>query len=641
MIVAASSQFYATDYAREGLLALQRGQYRLSRALLTKSVQLDPTLAEAWRWLGALHSGAKRAICLQWAQRTQPHATIPRLPHVKVAQPATIAPTPRMVEARPRRRMHRVAVVAGGAMLAATLALGGFELAYAQRVYPGVQAFGQSLSGMAQADAAAAIQPTLTAWSGKNIIVNLGDQQAIVPLNQLANFDADSVAHQAFSIGREGNPFQRITTQGKTWLNAAESNVMSLDSQRVTSVLNALEASIKREPVAASFARNDDGSWRIVPEQPGIMLDRTAATELLQQWWSAVDWNAAPHGGSIDLALQQVPSPRTAAQLAPYLETLNRQTAQPLVVNIAGNNATFDRSTLLDLKTMPSMNAPFSTNDAALQLLVSDLASQYDRAPQASYVVRDGNRARDWRLGQRGIMLDQQAAMKQLSAALQSGESAPVELAFAETPPPAGDLEALGITGIVGRGNSQFASYSSPNRDANVVAGGNEFDGLLVPPGELLSFTGTVGDITFDEGYQMGEMISGGVVVPSLGGGICQVSTTLFRAAFWAGLPIEERHNHDWRLPWYEVDAPAGMDATIALGGPDLKIRNNTAGYLLIDVETDTVNKTQTFTIYGTPNQQEVSMIDGYSGGAIVITRQIKQNGAVVQEDSWTSYYSQ
>jgi vancomycin resistance protein YoaR len=206
-----------------------------------------------------------------------------------------------------------------------------------------------------------------------------------------------------------------------------------------------------------------------------------------------------------------------------------------------------------------------------------------------------------------------------------------------------GELEALGITGVVGVGKSQFASYSSPNRDANVVAGGNEFDGLLVAPGELLSFNTTVGEITPEKGYEMGEMISGGVVLPSYGGGICQVSTTLFRAALWGGLPIEERHNHSWRLAWYEVDAPPGMDATIALGGPDLQIRNTTDGWLLIDVETDTINKTQTFTLYGTPRDIEVSL-DGPTwdnAGGLVITRRITQHGSLIGEDSWASYYSQ
>lgn len=120
---------------------------------------------------------------------------------------------------------------------------------------------------------------------------------------------------------------------------------------------------------------------------------------------------------------------------------------------------------------------------------------------------------------------------------------------------------------MIGVGASDFSSYPDYNRDRNVDVGGKEFDGLLIAPGEVVSFGGTVGDISLEKGYQIGEMIENGVAVPSIGGGICQVSTTLFRAVFWAGLPIEERHNHSWRLAWYEVDAPAGMDATIAWAG--------------------------------------------------------------------------
>ncbi|MDP9312436.1 MAG: VanW family protein, partial [Chloroflexota bacterium] len=207
-------------------------------------------------------------------------------------------------------------------------------------------------------------------------------------------------------------------------------------------------------------------------------------------------------------------------------------------------------------------------------------------------------------------------------------------------PPPPGEAEQLGLIAELGRGESQFVTYSSPERDANVQAGGNEIDGVLIPPGAIFSFTQTIGDITWAEGYRWGEMIEAGTVVPSLGGGICQVSTTVFRAAFWSGLEIVERHNHTWRLPWYEVDAPPGMDATIALGGPDLKVRNNTGHYIMLKVETDLQQKRQTVIVYGTPDGRQVSM-QALAGGNIGVQRHVIQSDGQVAAETYVSYYTQ
>jgi vancomycin resistance protein YoaR len=269
-----------------------------------------------------------------------------------------------------------------------------------------------------------------------------------------------------------------------------------------------------------------------------------------------------------------------------------------------------------------------------------DTAASYNQTPQASLLVREGNRAIDWRLGRIGRTIDMQAAENLIAQALEQPTSAVATLPVLFDQPPPGDLEALGIVGVLGVGNSQFASYSSPNRDANVISGGKEFDGLIIAPGETLSFNQTVGEITADKGYAMGEMISGGQVVPSFGGGICQVSTTLFRAAFWSGLDIEERHFHAWRLDWYEADAPPGMDATIALGGPDLKIHNSTNAHILIDVETNLDAKTQTFTLYGSPQNIEVALVGPtWHGGGVVIERSITHQGTEIDRDSWASFY--
>lgn len=626
----------AVALTRAGLLAIKAGHYRYSTVLLTQAVNLDPSLGEAWRWLAALHTGAKRAVCLQWAQRVAPGATIPRLPPPQPAEATTVAPPKR------RSSWRRVGMMTGSLLVASTLTIGAFEFAYADRIYPGVQAFGTSLSGMTPDAARQALAPTLATWAEQAIVISSGEQSWQVRLGALADFDPARATSQAYALGRDGSVPSRLGDQGRALLGSATVQAVPLDANTLTRLIALLDEQIRQPAQPASFVRNTDGTWQVQPETIGTTLDRAEAEQQLRAAWAAVDWAAAPTSLAVMLPLQTVTPTRTAAMLTPLVGQLNQQTRGRLVLQADGAEWAFERVDLLDLTTLPASGTSFGARPATVQALLRDIAKTHEQPAIPSQLVREGNRARQWRLPQMGRTLDMDAATTAVLTALERGDTNALTLPFISSAPPAGELEALGISGIVGQGKSQFASYSSPNRDTNILVGGNEFEGLLVPPGELISFTGTVAEITPDKGYQMGEMISGGQLVPSYGGGICQVSTTLFRAAFWAGLPIEERYNHDWRLPWYEVDAPPGMDATIALGGPDLKIRNTTAGYLLIDVETDSVSKTQTFTLYGTPPDLQVRLLGPtWSAGGVVITRQIMQGGKLVREDSWSSYYSQ
>jgi vancomycin resistance protein YoaR len=278
-------------------------------------------------------------------------------------------------------------------------------------------------------------------------------------------------------------------------------------------------------------------------------------------------------------------------------------------------------------------------SEALVAQEIERIANDVAVAAQPSHLVREGERVRALVPGRSGFELDRDVARQVMLHALTTGATQ-ADLPLREVPPPPGEAEQLGLLAEIGRGESQFLTYSSPERDANVQAGGNEVDGVLIAPGAVFSFTQTIGDITWEEGYRWGEMIEAGTIVPSLGGGICQVSTTVFRAAFWSGLEIVERHNHSWRLPWYEVDAPPGMDATIALGGPDLKVRNNTGHYVLFKVETDLEHKRQTVVVYGTPDGRQVSM-QAVADGNIGVQRHVIQRDGQVAAETYLSYYTQ
>ena len=135
---------------------------------------------------------------------------------------------------------------------------------------------------------------------------------------------------------------------------------------------------------------------------------------------------------------------------------------------------------------------------------------------------------------------------------------------------------------------------SSSNRIHNVQLMANYIDGTVVRPGESFSFNESVGPRTAERGFREGQMIIGSLLLPAIGGGVCQTATTLFNNAFELGLPIVERHNHSFYISHY----PMGRDATVSWGGPDFAFRNDLKTGILI--KTSYTSSTLTFSFYGT-----------------------------------------
>ncbi len=127
----------------------------------------------------------------------------------------------------------------------------------------------------------------------------------------------------------------------------------------------------------------------------------------------------------------------------------------------------------------------------------------------------------------------------------------------------------------------------------------SKFNGAIIEKGKEFSFNTVLGDVSTITGYVPGYVILNGKTVLGDGGGVCQVSTTMFRAALNTGLPITERHNHAYRVIYYENDQPPGMDATIYIPGVDLKVKNDTPAAILIQTEIDPDNLLLHFRLYG------------------------------------------
>ena len=172
--------------------------------------------------------------------------------------------------------------------------------------------------------------------------------------------------------------------------------------------------------------------------------------------------------------------------------------------------------------------------------------------------------------------------------------------------------DELGIKNLLGRGESFFYD-SIPGRIYNIGLGTQKVNGSLIAPGETFSFDNAIGTISALFGFQKAYAIKEGKTVLDDGGGVCQVSTTLYRAALNAGLPIIERSAHTYRVGFYEQGGfLPGMDATVYPPSPDFKFKNDTGGYLLLQALTDYDHAKLTFEIFGTSDGRKTEINGPY-----------------------------
>lgn len=250
-----------------------------------------------------------------------------------------------------------------------------------------------------------------------------------------------------------------------------------------------------------------------------------------------------------------------------------------------------------------------TTVDAqAIETYIEDLARRVNRDPSdAKFKIEDG-KATTFSEAQDGITLNVQKSVETISDALNNLplSSQTIILPFDSKKPELdyGDVNNLGISSLIGEGTSNFKG-SPVNRVHNIKVAIERFNGVLIKPGEEFSFVKTLGEVDADHGYLPELVIKQGATEPEFGGGICQVSTTTFRAAIYSGLKITARRNHAYPVSYYN---PQGMDATVYVPQPDLKFINNTPGYILI--QTKIVGTILTFDFYGTDDGRKTT-VDG------------------------------
>lgn len=305
-----------------------------------------------------------------------------------------------------------------------------------------------------------------------------------------------------------------------------------------------------------------------------------------------------------------------------------------------------------------------SFDQEKLDQYLADISGQIDQPQQNAQLIVRQDRATKFVPPQDGYELDVEQTILLIAQNILNPThwiELPVKVNFAKVT--LAQTNTLGINTLISRGVSDF-SGSPSNRRHNISVGAARFDGVLVAPGQTFSFLRALGKVDASTGYLPELVIKEDETTPEFGGGLCQVSTTAFRAILNGGFPVIARQNHSYRVVYYE---PAGTDATIYQPYPDLQFKNDTSGYILMDTYiegsklyfdfygTDTGRKVEIdgphiFNITDYPEPiyidtstlppGEVKRVDSAHRGAdTVVYRKVYEDGKLVRTDTFRSHY--
>ncbi|OGO71861.1 MAG: hypothetical protein A2Z37_05015 [Chloroflexi bacterium RBG_19FT_COMBO_62_14] len=476
-----------------------------------------------------------------------------------------------------------------GILASLTLFIVGTRLFNLGRALPGVSAAGVSLGGLTQPEIELALGRGLTYPATGRIVLEDQEHPVIAaPADLGVIIDVPTMSQQALSVGRRGDFGLRLQEQFDAWFSGRSVAPVVIFDQRSGAAYLGRIAAVTDVPTVEAALHLQGLEVIAEPGRIGRRLDIAATLDSLRGPVSLM------HDASVVLMIEDVP-PRVldASNEAALARTILQQ---PLMLTAEGAEPiAITPEKMASMMRFPvvdeggSAHYTIELDPLALAALLEPIGPDLERKPEnARFIFNDDTRQLDlFKSAVIGRTLDIQATIAAVDTALAAGQHE-VPLAFITSDPSVKDdatAQDLGITELV-ISASTFFSGSSSERIQNIRTASAAFHGLLVPPGGTLSMADVLGDISLDNGYAEALIIFGDRTINGVGGGVCQVSTTLFRAVFMGGYPIIERNPHAYRVGYYEQGRGSpgpGLDATVFVPLVDFKFTNDTPSWLLME----------------------------------------------------------
>ena len=580
-----------------------------------------------------------------------------------------------------------LAALAAGSVIFVVLLVSvvvGYSAYHAGQIYPGVSMMGVDLSGLQPDEAAAQLSQQITYPHQGRILLRDEDKVWLASPSDLGlYFEPQASAMAAYNFGRRSDPISGLFNRFRAWYyGAAVPPQYVFDEPAADQYLRNLASQIDLPTIDASL--NVDGVDVVVrPGQVGRSLDIPATLELVRSQVQTLRDGEIPL--VIDETLPVILDVDEQAQLARQI------LSEPLtlVVPDAGEEDPgpwkFEPDVLAGMLTIDRVSSPegeryqVGLQAESLRTFLEGIAPKLAMSRQnARFMFNDDT-------GQleviepavTGRALDVDATIAAINQKLMAGDHH-IGLDLEYTQPEVGTDatgEQLGITELVSAQTSYFYG-SSQERIQNIQTASSRFHGVLVPPGATFSMAQVLGDVSLDSGYAEAWIIFGDRTIKGVGGGVCQVSTTLFRTVFFGGFPVVERYPHAYRVYYYELRADgsvntslAGLDATVYVPLVDFKFANDSPNWLLMETYVNPAARSLTWKFYSTSDGREVDwdttglrnkedapkplyeenpdlekgevkQVDWEVEGAdVTVTRTVTRNGEVMYDDTFTTHY--
>lgn len=490
----------------------------------------------------------------------------------------------------------------GGLIVLLFLTTGLYHLAYWNKIFPGISVLGLDLSNQTSTQAQTKLASFLANQNFFQIPIRSENRFWSIELGSIGfQPDLETTIEKAYHLGRQGRFSQDLPVKWQSWRQGID---LKLDYSLNESLLRDQIATISAQvyiPAVEPQIKITTKGIEIEPGQPGQEVDQRALLAQVRQRLQNYDPNA------IDLPLLQLNPQLTPAQIEQTKKRAESLLGKSIKLLVEEQSFVLSQEEIINFLDFTN-----GFDQIKMEEYLKNLGQSVNRPPQNAAFQFASGRVVVFKPAQEGLELSQVRSLRDLNAILTQLETSEekelsLNLQVSKTQPAikTEDVNSLGIKELLGRGISYFRG-SIASRIHNIQLASSRLNGLLIPPGEVFSFNQALGEVSQATGYREAYIIKEGRTILGDGGGVCQVSTTFFRAALNSGLPIVERQAHAYRVSYYEQSSAVGIDATVWEPTADLKIKNDTPAHILIQAQVNTAQKILVFEFYGTADGRRV-----------------------------------
>jgi vancomycin resistance protein YoaR len=473
------------------------------------------------------------------------------------------------------------------------LAFSAYNLAFWDSIFPNINIAGVSVANF-DPNTASDFLSQHVSFPQKITLVGQNQNFDLSGKDINLSYDYLKSAYNAFNFVRTEDPASNSIIKIKLLFDPVNLPLeIKYDEDKLSKFISVISGQVSQEPVNPSI-KVVNGSIVVNKGVAGTEVDNDLLKKrILDELSFGLSDDVSIPVNTIDNTLADTEADTAKARAEKYV-------GKKLVANFEFISINIPDKDILDLLDLRG-----GFNETKIDGYSGKIAKQVNRESQNPKFTFDGGKVTEFQPALDGVGLDLQKFREKLIESLTNLEStdqksSTFDIPVVRTPPDVttDSVNNMGIKELIGRGTSTYF-HSIPGRVYNVSLAAGRINGTLVKPGDTFSFNDTLGDVSSFTGYQQAYIISEGKTILGDGGGVCQVSTTLFRAILDAGLPVLERQAHAYRVGYYEQNSPPGLDATVYGPSPDFKFKNDTPAYILIQATANPKNYSLVFELYG------------------------------------------